>query len=536
MICSALRQALAFSPKPVTRTRIARTISVGFTSKATTPSLFATANDDFIEKHEFVLKQAGISEKLRSGASLTSENDFLKHQAQTFDEMAPVFAKKETIPEHLLHVYQTLAFKILEVLINERQAASGVNEDQDFLRPYQILDVACGTGALWPFLLEKATAMNMTLLIQGLDLSPRMVECAKEHAASLLTPDSSHRIEVVCSDIMEYHGAPVESEEQNETTTYTSYDAVICNACWANFYSPQAILQHVTTNLLQSHKSAKGQTFGRLFVTHPLGQDFIKELHDADPQTVPHLLPEKWYFSDFIRVPLQLEEFVPEQVDVRPFMPEEQNTDEFSTIKPFYFAALRRVRHYLLPHVWRFRGPVARGYGRGGKKLGFPTANLVASIFFQNALQELEAGVYIGWASVEDSSNEKVVVHRAVVNVGYSPTFEGQENPEKIIEAHLMPEEGISLSDFYGETMRLELLAYLRAEEKFASFPDLITQINADVADAKDALEAHPVLRQARADSFFLKPDWTAKNQDSEEESGSSWERKDMKEFLEKYE
>jgi riboflavin kinase len=185
-----------------------------------------------------------------------------------------------------------------------------------------------------------------------------------------------------------------------------------------------------------------------------------------------------------------------------------------NSIVPFYFATFRRVRHYLLPQVWRFRGP----------------ANLVlASEFFQNVLTELETGVYVGWAQVEtnDSNGDGTVIHKTVVNVGYSPTFvQGQENPEKIIEAHLMPEQDTVSGDFYGQTMRLELLAYLRPEQKFASFPDLIAQIRADAQDAKDALDNHPVLVKAREDTFFSTPDWAADQTNNQDEVTSSWERK----------
>lgn len=79
-------------------------------------------------------------------------------------------------------------------------------------------------------------------------------------------------------------------------------------------------------------------------------------------------------------------------------------------------------------------------------------------------------------------------VHKAVANIGFSPTFEGQENREKIVEAHLIlprpddnsggiSDEGIFGGDFYGCTMRLVLVGSLRPEMKFESFPALVKQI-----------------------------------------------------------
>ena len=97
-------------------------------------------------------------------------------------------------------------------------------------------------------------------------------------------------------------------------------------------------------------------------------------------------------------------------------------------------------------------GPVAEGFGRGSKKLGIPTANLPCSLF-QDALADLPCGVYVGWAALRGD------VHKCVCNIGFSPTFAGEENPEKIVEAHVMSEFD---SDFYGERMGLLLLGFIR--------------------------------------------------------------------------
>eukprot|EP00555_Chaetoceros_dichaeta_P010575 CAMPEP_0198255320 /NCGR_PEP_ID=MMETSP1447-20131203/5458_1 /TAXON_ID=420782 /ORGANISM="Chaetoceros dichaeta, Strain CCMP1751" /LENGTH=333 /DNA_ID=CAMNT_0043941663 /DNA_START=100 /DNA_END=1101 /DNA_ORIENTATION=- len=176
-----------------------------------------------------------------------------------------------------------------------------------------------------------------------------------------------------------------------------------------------------------------------------------------------------------------------------------------------------------LQDVMRFRAVVAQGYGRGGKKLGFPTANLESSSLFRKALEDVPMGVYFGWAVIEGSSstvgggtssgddispgNGRNMLHKAVVNVGYSPTFDGQENQEKIIEAHLILDdvENDIKGDFYNETMRLALSGFLRAEQKFPSFPDLIKAINNDVSNARNALEMQPFVG-LRADKFVMDP------------------------------
>ena len=98
-----------------------------------------------------------------------------------------------------------------------------------------------------------------------------------------------------------------------------------------------------------------------------------------------------------------------------------------------------------------------------------------------------------------------------MVNVGYSPTFEGQENAEKIVEAHLIfnkddppTSSGPPLDppDFYHEIMRLQLIGFLRPEIKFPSFPALVAQIQRDVHDAQTALDCDPY-RELVQDDFL---------------------------------
>lgn len=63
-------------------------------------------------------------------------------------------------------------------------------------------------------------------------------------------------------------------------------------------------------------------------------------------------------------------------------------------------------------------GNVTKGYGRGSKKLGVPTANLP---YFDSELSThaVERGVYFGWAKVQGESN----LYPIVANIGKSPTF-----------------------------------------------------------------------------------------------------------------
>ena len=126
------------------------------------------------------------------------------------------------------------------------------------------------------------------------------------------------------------------------------------------------------------------------------------------------------------------------------------------------------------------RGPVAKGYGRGGKKLGFATANLDSNII-GDVLGDLEKGVYAAFYQTAKTPEPK----RAVVNVGVAPTFEGEEQPVKLVEAHLLDHDG---SDLYGDALALLMVAFIRPEMKFDGIDALKAQIGADCETAKGAL------------------------------------------------
>ena len=174
-----------------------------------------------------------------------------------------------------------------------------------------------------------------------------------------------------------------------------------------------------------------------------------------------------------------------------------------------------------LEEVIRLRGPVDSGYGRGGKKLGFPTANLPSSLF-ADALADVQTGVYMGWALIEGTEGGRNVPHKAAVNVGYSPTFEGKENKEKIVEAHVILDDGDEpLSDFYDETMRLSLIGFLRPERKFDSFPELMEAITNDVSTSKTDLDTEPYVAFCSEPFMNAEDDWVGKDGG---DSKASWE------------
>jgi len=115
----------------------------------------------------------------------------------------------------------------------------------------------------------------------------------------------------------------------------------------------------------------------------------------------------------------------------------------------------------------QFNFPVVVGRVEKGKQLGrtlgFPTANLnlVAGFSVENGVY----GVYI-------YHNSKKYI--GILNVGKRPTFNDGEH--KSYEVHILDfDEWI-----YDEYLTMEIMIYIRGEQKFDQLQDLIGQLQAD--------------------------------------------------------
>ncbi|MBE6955414.1 MAG: bifunctional riboflavin kinase/FAD synthetase [Ruminococcaceae bacterium] len=120
----------------------------------------------------------------------------------------------------------------------------------------------------------------------------------------------------------------------------------------------------------------------------------------------------------------------------------------------------------LLGHPYCLTGEVIHGQSLG-HTLGFPTANFA----FPEGLMCPRFGVYVGLAHLESGS------YSTVTNIGLRPTVGGTTVS---VESWLQGFEG----DLYGKTFRLDLLDFLRPEQKFDSLEQLQQQILKDKEEA----------------------------------------------------
>ena len=126
----------------------------------------------------------------------------------------------------------------------------------------------------------------------------------------------------------------------------------------------------------------------------------------------------------------------------------------------------------LLGRNYQVRGTVVKGRNRGGKLLGFPTAN----IDIQNALCP-RIGVYAVCVNVDGKR------FFGAANVGVSPTFDD----------HMFTVE-VNILDFdqtiYDRQISVDFVEKIRDEKKFADISSLSDQIKKDVEKARDILSA----------------------------------------------
>jgi len=124
----------------------------------------------------------------------------------------------------------------------------------------------------------------------------------------------------------------------------------------------------------------------------------------------------------------------------------------------------------LLGRYYQIRGTVLAGRNRGGRLLGFPTANI-------KIVDELcpKTGVYA--VTVECLNG----YYKGVANIGYSPTF---DDYLFTIEVHLLDFNG----DLYDHDIRVNFIRRIRDEKKFSNVDELSGQIKKDIETGRAIL------------------------------------------------
>ena len=118
----------------------------------------------------------------------------------------------------------------------------------------------------------------------------------------------------------------------------------------------------------------------------------------------------------------------------------------------------------LLGHPYPISGTVIKGKNRG-KKIGFPTANIVpikGKCLPKN-------GVYRSSVIIDSTS------YNSITNIGLNPTYENQKIS---IETHILNNFN---QDLYGKKIIVLIHHFIREEKKFDSEEALVKQIKQDI-------------------------------------------------------
>ncbi|NLI81422.1 MAG: bifunctional riboflavin kinase/FAD synthetase [Deltaproteobacteria bacterium] len=124
----------------------------------------------------------------------------------------------------------------------------------------------------------------------------------------------------------------------------------------------------------------------------------------------------------------------------------------------------------LLGRPYEVSGTVVTGRGRGGRLLGFPTANVRLS-----GQACPRPGVYAVQAEVNGA------IYGGAANLGYNPTF---GDDELSLEVHIFDFD----KDIYGKPISVRFIDRLRDEQRFSGMEELVEQIRKDVARAREVL------------------------------------------------
>ncbi|KAK2750635.1 riboflavin kinase [Myotisia sp. PD_48] len=178
------------------------------------------------------------------------------------------------------------------------------------------------------------------------------------------------------------------------------------------------------------------------------------------------------------------------------------------------------------PFPIRLSGPVIKGFGRGSKELGVPTANIPADRLSE--YPDLESGVYYGAVALDpkqfkhtrtdgesaDSGCQDPDIFPCVMSIGYNPYY---KNTVRSVEIHILPHLSMESSptpgpatpiassseldepprhrprfhhfpDFYGTPLNLLILGYIRPEYDYVSLEALIDDIRIDCDVARRSL------------------------------------------------
>lgn len=146
--------------------------------------------------------------------------------------------------------------------------------------------------------------------------------------------------------------------------------------------------------------------------------------------------------------------------------------------------------------VIRIRGNVVKGFGRGSKTLGIPTAN-VDTVALARVVPGATTGIFYGWASLDAYPG---AVYATALSIGWNPYF--SDSTEKTCEPWILHDFGEG-ANFCGTGISLVILGFIRPESaEFSSLEALVQRIREDGNVTRRVLQTEDMMRW-REDPFL---------------------------------
>ena len=127
----------------------------------------------------------------------------------------------------------------------------------------QVLDVACGTGVLFPDYIALGAEVT------GIDISTEMVKRVREKFSD---------VDVICGDAESY-------------SFKKHFDAVMVYNAFPHFIDPKALFENLTEHL---------KIGGRLTVAHGMSERELQECHSGKAKSISRPLPSKEDLSELM--------------------------------------------------------------------------------------------------------------------------------------------------------------------------------------------------------------------------------------------
>ena len=149
--------------------------------------------------------------------------------------------------------------------IAEKEIIDTVLDNGDIKENVDILDVACGTGVLFPYYLERKVKS-----ITAVDLSPELVKIAKSKFP---------QADVICGDA------------ENFTFPH-QFDAIMIYNAFPHFPEPEKVIENLSKHL---------KSGGKISIAHGLSKKELDEVHLKSAGKVSNILPECEELAEMLR-------------------------------------------------------------------------------------------------------------------------------------------------------------------------------------------------------------------------------------------